>query len=92
MASCWSEGSSAGRQKLVIATLALMAILTQIVTVTSLYIPQASHYNVILRRQDPDDEDIEPKTSASYQNQDDGGAGVANDGYEDNEPGKCLSI
>lgn len=71
------------------ATVAAVVLVSNIITmVAALYIPdnQVLRFQVMSRRQENDDEDLDRGASAPYQDQGDGQK--ATDGYEDNEPGK----
>lgn len=76
------------RAKLILASFMLLAM-SQVLVVSSLYIPNAhtSNWNPVPeRREDSDEDDMDQTASTPYQNQEDGANG--GDGYEDNESGK----
>lgn len=94
MAGCSVGIIGRRRQELMITTVTCIVVLTQVLVVTSMYIPNgpAGNSNMMRRSDSDEDDEMDGRASAPYQNQDEGGSPTANDGFDDNEQGKLYSF
>lgn len=79
---------------MLLVSLTIMVVLSQVLIVASMYIPNGDmmmgNSNLMRRADSDDDDEMDTRASAPYQDQGENSAPAADDGFGDNEQGKFL--